>query len=85
EDNTAGTEAIAEPVLLIHGDRDDLVPVDTTIALADRLCRLGGAPVELLRYPDGGHSSVMSESAEEMLAWIDGRFAGEGAPSICGG
>jgi len=85
EENTAGTTAIAAPVLLIQGDLDDLIPADTTTALADRLCRLGGGPVELLRYPDAGHSSVLSESQDDMLAWIAGRFAGQEAPSLCEG
>ena len=85
EENTPGRVPIAAPVLLIHGDRDALLPVDATVALADGLCRHRSGAVELLRYPDDDHSSVMGAAQDEMLTWMADRFAGFEAPSLCGG
>lgn len=45
------------PVLLLHGDRDQTVPVGESVDLA-RTLRDAGVPIELVRDPDGDHDLV---------------------------
>jgi acetyl esterase/lipase len=49
--------ADAPPILLMHGDADDLVPADQSIRLAAAL-RAAGAPVELDLVPGARHMWV---------------------------
>jgi acetyl esterase/lipase len=44
----------APPVLLLHGDADDLVPAEHSVRMAEAL-RSAGAPVELELVPGAGH------------------------------
>nr|WP_141715227.1 alpha/beta fold hydrolase [Micromonospora rhizosphaerae] len=55
---------ISAPVLLLHGDRDGIVPSSHGEWLAGRC---PGA--ELRRYPDDGHISVLRHG-EAALAWF---------------
>ncbi|MEZ4435868.1 MAG: alpha/beta hydrolase [bacterium] len=50
---------IPHPALVIHGDADVGVPVETGIQLADKLPGARG----LLRYPDGHHSVALTHAA----------------------
>ncbi len=59
---------IAVPVLLLHGARDRVVPVDHGRWLATRI-----AGAELLVTPDDGHLSVLGGGADA-LAWIRDRI-----------
>ena len=45
------------PTLIIHGDADDLVPIEHSRVLADRM-RSQGVAVELLEVPGGGHGAL---------------------------
>ena len=44
----------APPLLLIHGDRDELVPFDQSVRMADAY-RRAGLPVELITVKNAGH------------------------------
>ena len=46
--------AVSAPVLVLHGDRDGIVP----IALGERLYALVRAPKRLVRFPGGGHEDL---------------------------
>ncbi len=46
--------AAAPPVLLLHGDADDLVPAEQSVRMAEAL-RAAGAPVELELVPGARH------------------------------
>ncbi len=48
---------IACPVLSFHGDRDDVVPVDNTLAL-DEACRRHRVAHRMVIYPGVGHSFI---------------------------
>jgi fermentation-respiration switch protein FrsA (DUF1100 family) len=45
---------VTAPVLVLHGDRDDVVP----IALGQRLYAMIAAPKEFVRIPGGGHNDL---------------------------
>lgn len=57
----------APPVLLMHGDADDLVPAAQSIRLAEAL-REAGSPVELRLVPRAGHRWVGAEPAQVLAA-----------------
>jgi fermentation-respiration switch protein FrsA (DUF1100 family) len=55
------------PLLLIHGDKDDLVPVEH----ARRLYEKAGEPKELVIIPDAGHRLRLEEKAiTTALDWL---------------
>lgn len=81
-DNDPGFVVGASPVLVIHGEQDEQIPVVSSQMLLDRMCEIGQV-VERRTYP-GSHAGVIGPSLPDMLAWIDGRLAGEPAPTSCG-
>jgi len=64
------------PFLMVHGDRDALVPFVESMAMETAL-RRKGVPVKLIRVPGGTHSFNFGEVAHppdyraEMIAWFD--------------
>ncbi|QEH33493.1 Carboxylesterase NlhH [Aquisphaera giovannonii] len=44
------------PILLIHGDRDEIVPYEQSVSMFEA-CKVAGVEVELLTIPGGGHGS----------------------------
>jgi dienelactone hydrolase len=67
------------PLLIIHGGNDEQIPVVSSKLLSDRLCDLGQ---DLTRwvYPGQSHAGVIGPSLNDMIRWMDGRFAGEPSP-----
>ena len=56
------------PVLVIHGDRDDTVPVE----MGRQVYELAGGPKELAIIKDAGHSDHYSFGSFDIInAWID--------------
>ncbi|CAN5613653.1 lipase family protein [soil metagenome] len=82
--NLAGTEVVSAPVLVVHGERDPLVPFRLSQDLFTRLCGTGTV-VELSNYPFDDHVTVITAAQGEVLAWIGSRFAGEPPVDGCGG
>lgn len=70
--------SIRAPVLLLHGDADEVVPVEQARALAAELTRLG-RDVELHEYPGEGHGWGRPEVVADELARID-RFLARHVP-----
>jgi uncharacterized protein len=63
------------PLLIIHGDKDDVVPV----AEAERLFRAAGEPKELYIVEGGGHRLRLNEEAlTRVLTWTKERLAAKG-------
>lgn len=80
-ENDPGFEVGASPVLIIHGEQDEQIPVVSSELLLTRMCGIGQV-VERRTYP-GSHSGVIGPSMADMLAWIDARLAREAAPTSC--
>jgi len=58
------------PTLLIHGDKDALVPIQQSQTMLDAL-KKAGVVAELLTVPGGGHDGVtISGGAARMLSWF---------------
>lgn len=51
---------VTAPVLVLHGDRDNIVPM----ALAERLYGLINAPKRFVRFPGIGHNDLGAEAVE---------------------
>jgi predicted peptidase len=58
------------PVWLVHGQLDDVIPVEESQVLARRLAACG-APVRLTIYPDAGHDAwTRTYEGPEFLEWL---------------
>jgi uncharacterized protein len=61
-------EKVTVPVLILHGERDDVVP----IASGERLYALIKSPKRFVRFPEGGHENLSAygavEAAKKFLA-----------------
>ena len=60
---------VAAPVLILHGDRDDIVPT----ALAERLYGLINAPKRFVRMAGVGHNDVGAQAVEAARQFIGER------------
>ncbi len=74
-ENTPGRSRTPAPILLAHGEADQVVPVEVSRLLFDRLCGLGGV-AELQTYRGADHLGVIRSAGTDVLAWIDARNAG---------
>ena len=74
---TSSTKYIAQvraPLLILHGDRDPVIPV----AMGRELFRLANEPKRLAIFPGGGHSDLYLDgngALEAMRDWIRGLSA----------
>jgi len=81
-ENDPGFVVGASPILIIHGEQDEQIPVVSSQLLLDRMCGIGQV-VERRTYADQSHAGVIGPSLPDMLTWIDARLAGEDAPTSC--
>jgi dipeptidyl aminopeptidase/acylaminoacyl peptidase len=58
------------PVLLIHGEHDDIVPLDQSVRM-DKALRAAGKPVELVRIEREGHSFDKRESDIKVMLELE--------------
>jgi fermentation-respiration switch protein FrsA (DUF1100 family) len=61
---------VTAPVLVLHGDRDDIVP----IALGERLYGLINAPKRFVRFPGGGHNDLGARAVEAAKQFLAEKF-----------
>ena len=83
--NQPGETRIDAPVLIIHGEDDELIPVATSAVLQQSLEKKG-TTVERTVYPGAGHGDVALSSLTDVLAWISRRLppVAPGAPAARG-
>jgi pimeloyl-ACP methyl ester carboxylesterase len=60
---------VTAPVLVLHGERDDVVP----IALAERLYGLINAPKRFVRFAHIGHNDFGTQAVEAAKQFIGER------------
>jgi fermentation-respiration switch protein FrsA (DUF1100 family) len=66
---------IKAPLLILHGERDGVVPV----AMGRELARLAPGPKRLVIFPNGGHSDLYingNNAIDAVRSWIAGLRAG---------
>jgi pimeloyl-ACP methyl ester carboxylesterase len=73
--NDPTTEQLRAPVLIVQGDRDELLPADAAATAYRRLCSLD-TTVRLRRLADAGHGTVAARSADDVVRWLRDRLAG---------
>jgi putative ABC transport system permease protein len=78
--NEPGRAPINAPVFIIHGGKDDLVPVESSAVLTNELEALG-TKVERKVFPEDGHADVALTSLTDVVAWITARLPTSGAPT----
>ncbi len=82
-ENNPGQVATEDPVLIIHSEQDEVVPVALSGILFDRMCEQGQA-VERRVLPDGGgHGPAAAVAYPQALAWFDALVAGEAVDGTC--
>ena len=81
--NTPGQGAAGAPVFLAQGTADTVVHPVITKQFAQMLCRQG-ARVMFVELPGVTHTFAAKKSLSTALKWMDDRFAGVPAPSVCG-
>jgi fermentation-respiration switch protein FrsA (DUF1100 family) len=82
DENEPGRVTADSPLLIIHGEADEQIPVETSAALFDELCERGQV-VERRTYPGQSHAGVIIPSFLSMLQWMDDRVAGRPATTGC--
>jgi uncharacterized protein len=61
---------VRAPLLILHGERDDVIPV----AMGRELFRLANEPKRLAVFPNGGHSDLYLDgngALEAMRSWVN--------------
>jgi acetyl esterase/lipase len=82
--NTPGALPRGIPLFLAQGANDDLVLPEVTRAYFRQQCKAGGK-VRMLILPGVGHGFAGRDAANAAVDWMMARFAGQPAPSDCGG
>lgn len=80
-DELAGTDPVAGPLLVLHGDHDTIVVPGPTRALVERQCR-AGAVVDYRRLAGQDHL-IASTTARQVVDWLVARAAGVPATDTC--
>ena len=80
--NEPGKVKTDAPILIIHGDRDEQIPVETSATLKKKLCALGDS-VERKVYPGQDHGGAALTSLFDVAAWLSQRVLGLPAISSC--
>lgn len=70
------------PMFQYHMTIDELVPLRTARALAERFCR-AGVRLQFKVMPGGEHAVGAVLGGLQALSYLDRRFSGEPAPSTC--
>jgi pimeloyl-ACP methyl ester carboxylesterase len=82
EEQDLGTMPVPVPVYHYHGLEDEFVPVTQDAELHQAWCSLG-VKDDFQLYP-GDHLLTDPTAIPTVMKWIEGRFAGNSAPSTCG-
>jgi glucose/arabinose dehydrogenase/pimeloyl-ACP methyl ester carboxylesterase len=80
--NTPGNFQSDAPVLLLHGQRDTLLPAEASELLTQRLCA-SGTETKLSLYRNAGHGLITRAGLPEALTWMQDRLDGLPAPTSC--
>ncbi|QXC61431.1 lipase family protein [Aquihabitans sp. G128] len=85
-ENDPGRAKVDDPILIIHSDQDDTVPVALSGRLFDRMCGLGQVVERRVLVGGGTHVGAAPEAFKQGLAWLEQRFEGSAeARSTCPG
>lgn len=80
--NSVTPALVPSPVLIAQSAKDPVIAPQVTRTFASGLCRARKA-VRYIDLPGGDHAHSARDSANETLAWIADRFAGQSPPNDC--
>lgn len=78
-ENEPGKQRTTVPVLLVHGEADDTIPVAGTRRLLAEYCALG-VSVTATFVPGKGHANTTSNALVQIVDYLDARLAGTPPP-----
>jgi dipeptidyl aminopeptidase/acylaminoacyl peptidase len=81
-ENEPGYRKINAPVLIIHGDADEQIPVETSATLKKVMCAAGTSVTRKI-YPGADHGGAALLSLFEVSAWLKARVDGKPVPRGC--
>ena len=80
--NEPGKIRIPAPVLIVHGDRDEQIPVATSAKLLSRMCATRTLTRRVV-YPGQDHTGAAIASLFDVITFASDRLAGKAAKSSC--
>jgi acetyl esterase/lipase len=81
--NSPGQRPAGAPVFIAQGTADTTVRPAITKQFGDALCKQG-TKVMFVELPGTTHTFAARDSVNQALKWMDDRFAGKPAPTVCG-
>lgn len=83
EENTPGNEAIEVPTLVVHGEADEQLPVETVGWFLERACAAGSPTIAVETFPGADHHSVLVDARPAIHDFVTARLGGEPAATDC--
>ncbi len=80
--NEPGNVRIHAPVLLVHGDRDEQIPVATSAKLLSRMCAAKTLTRRVV-YPGQDHTGAAIVSLFDVISFARDRLVGKAAKTSC--
>lgn len=81
-ENEPGVRKISAPVLIVHGDADEQIPIETSATLKRTMCSVGTSVTRRI-YPGADHGGTALLSLFEVTAWLKNRIDGKATPNGC--
>jgi alpha-beta hydrolase superfamily lysophospholipase len=81
--NSPGASKTASPILVLQGTADTTIPDLLAQGFEKTQCPAVHDTLALRLYPGATHTTILSASAADMLAWISQRFQGKPVPAGC--
>jgi fermentation-respiration switch protein FrsA (DUF1100 family) len=82
EASSPGDVLGAGPVLIVHSEVDEVVPIGLSAAILDRQCAIGQV-VERRTVPEGTHGGAAPGAYRQGVEWFDELLAGAEPASSC--
>jgi len=80
--NAFGLKTAKHPILIISGAANPMMTPSMTESAVARLCQHGDV-VQWYDFPGLDSGQLIGASVRDPIAWIQGRFAGQSAPTTC--
>ena len=81
--NNPGQVKTEDPILIVHSQADDVVPIALSGILFHRLCGLGQNVDRVVLDKGQGHIQAAPDAYKLGIEWMQKRFDGEPAVSTC--
>jgi len=83
KESEVGESPVAGPLLVLTGESDATVPLESVRQTVARACKVGSPQLTFRSYPGLDHDPTMGQTVRDQVAWIHERFSGLPAGSSC--